>query len=70
MAKEITKDTTLEEILKAPGGERILRKYNFPCLGCSMAKFEMKSLKIGEVCETYNLYLDKILKDLNEKIKK
>ena len=70
MVKEITKDTTLEEILKAPGGERILRKYNLPCLSCPMAKFEMEKLKIGEVCEMYGIDCVKLIGELNEKSKK
>ncbi len=56
--KKITKDTTLAEILEFPGTEKILSKYNLPCLGCPMAKFEMENLKIGRVCQMYNIDID------------
>jgi len=63
--RKITKDTTLSEILGSKGAEKILSKYNLPCLTCPMAKFEASKLKIGEVCKGYGINLDKLLKDLN-----
>lgn len=69
MKKEITRNTTLAEIYKISGTEEVLAKYNLPCLGCPMAKFEIENLKIGEVCETYGINLEGLLKELNEKTK-
>ena len=69
MAK-ITKDTTLAEILKNPEVEKILAKYNFPCLSCPFAELEMENLKIGEVCQMYGIDLEKLLRELNETLKK
>ena len=66
MEDKITKDTTLSEILKYSEAEKILAKYNLPCLGCPFAKFEMENLKIGEVCKTYNIDLKNLLKELNK----
>lgn len=66
MEDKITKDTTLAEILKYSEAEKILAKYNLPCLGCPFAKFEMENLKIGEVCKTYNIDLKNLLKELNK----
>ena len=66
MKDKITKDTTLAEILKHSEAEKILAKYNLPCLGCPFAKFEMENLKIGEVCKTYNIDLKNLLKELNK----
>jgi hypothetical protein len=63
---KITQNTTLEKILEKKGAEKVLAKYNLPCLSCPMAKFEISLLKIGEVCKMYNLPLEKILKDLNK----
>ena len=63
---EFTKDTTLAEILQKEGADKILAKYNVPCLTCPMAKFEMEKLKIGEIAKMYNLDLEKILADLNK----
>ena len=40
MAK-ITEDTTLAKILKYPEAEKILAKYNLPCLDCPFAKMEL-----------------------------
>ena len=63
---KITKDTTLAELLKSSEAEKILAKYNLPCLGCPFAKFEMENLKIGEVCKMYNIDLKNLLKELNK----
>ena len=63
---KITKDTTLAKILNYPEAEKILAKYNLPCLGCPFAKFEMENLKIGEVCKMYNIDLKNLLKELNK----
>jgi len=67
---KITRKTTLAEILNYPETEKILAKYNLPCLTCPMAKFEIENLKIGDVCKIYNLDCKKILKELNETLKK
>ena len=66
--KKITKDAVLAEIFKKPGTEKILAKYNLPCLHCPMAKFELDKLTLGQVCRVYNLDLKKIISDLNKKI--
>lgn len=67
---KITENTTLEEILRYPDLRDILLKYNLPCFGCPFASFEMGILKIGEVCKMYGIDLEKLLKELNEKINK
>ncbi len=77
--EKITKDTNLAEILELPGADhirkkfsnrarKILAKYNLPCLGCPMAKFEIQNLKLGEVCKMYRIDIEKVLRELNEKI--
>jgi hybrid cluster-associated redox disulfide protein len=63
----ITKSTILSEILKKKGAEEILMKYNLPCLTCPMAKFEIENLKLGQVCETYDINIEKLLAELNKK---
>lgn len=63
---KITKDTALAEILKMPGAERILAKYNLPCLNCPFAELEMENLKIGRVCKMYGIDIEKVLKELNK----
>jgi len=65
MAK-ITEDTTLAEILKNQGAEKILVKYNLPCLSCPFAKFEIENLTIGQVCKMYGIDLENLLKELNK----
>ena len=54
------------EILKIKDGEKILAKHNVPCLGCAMAQYEIKELKIGEVCKVYGIDPVKLLKELNK----
>ena len=61
----ITKNSTLAEIIKKKGAEKILAKNGVPCLSCPMAEFEVDKLQIGEVCKSYGLKLTKILKELN-----
>ena len=67
--KKIDKDTTLEEVLKYKGSEKVLGKYNVPCLTCPFAKMEMGVLKIGDICRNYNISLDGLVNDLNELFK-
>lgn len=67
---KITENSTLAEILKIEGADRILAKHNLPCVSCPFAKYEMEKLKIGKVCEMYEINLENLLKDLNEKAQK
>jgi len=69
MKNKITKNTSLAEILKKPGAEKILAKYNLPCLTCPFASLEMEDLKIGKICEMYKIDIDNLLKDLNKENK-
>jgi len=64
---KVTKDTTLAKVLEIKGAEKILSKFEMPCLGCAMAQMEMDSLKLGDICNMYGL--DKMLKELNKDIK-
>jgi len=64
-AGKIGVETTLAEILKKNGAEKILMENGVPCLSCPMASFEIDNLIIGEVCKMYGLDLKKILKELN-----
>lgn len=70
MIKKITKNTILEEILKIPDAEKILAKYNFPCISCPMAAYESKVLKIGQTAKIYGIDVDNLIKELNNQIKK
>jgi len=63
---KIIAKTTLEKILDKKGAEKVLEKNGVPCVSCPMAKMEMDSLKIGDICKMYGLDLEKILKELNK----
>lgn len=63
---KITEKTTLAEILERPGSEKILSRYNLPCLHCPMSRFEAGSLKLGEVARMYGLDLKGMLRELNK----
>jgi len=67
---EIKADTTLAEILKFPQAEKILAKFNLPCLSCPFAKMEVEELKIGQVCQMYGIAAEKLLEELNRGLKK
>jgi hypothetical protein len=66
--KKITKNTSLAEVLKHSGAEKILAKYNVPCVTCPFAKMEMDKLKIGQICKIYGIDIDKLLRELNKKL--
>ena len=67
---KITKNTTLAKVLEINGAEKILSKFQMPCLGCAMAQIEMDTLKLGDICNMYGIDLDKLLKELNMIVKK
>ena len=62
---QFTKNALLSEILQYPRANKVLTKYNVPCLSCPFLGYELGKLTIGEVGETYNIDLDKLLKELN-----
>ena len=68
MPKKFTKNSSLAEILKNPKGEKILAKYNLPCLTCPMARFEVENLKLGEVCKMYKIDIENLIKELNKNL--
>ncbi|PIO04451.1 hypothetical protein COT48_00405 [Candidatus Woesearchaeota archaeon CG08_land_8_20_14_0_20_47_9] len=61
---KVSKDTTLEEVMKVRGAEAVLSKYKLPCLHCPMARMEMGALKLGEVCKAYGIDLKRVLEEL------
>lgn len=63
---EIKEETTLAEILENPELEKVLEKYNLPCLGCPMASLELKTLTISKICRIFKLDLKKVLEELNK----
>jgi len=68
--KFITEKSTLEEVLKYDESLPILMKYGLPCLTCPIAKIEMRNLKIGEAARMYGINVEKLIKELNEAIRK
>ncbi len=62
---KITKDTTLAKVLGLNGAEKILSRFQIPCLGCAMAQIEMDTLKLGDICNMYGIDLKNLLKELN-----
>jgi hypothetical protein len=66
VTKEVTQDTLLADVLKIPGAEEILHKYNLPCMGCPMMGFEIGMLKIGDTARAYGIDYKKLIEDLNK----
>ncbi len=64
--KKITKNTKLSEVLEIKGAEKILLKYGVPCLHCPMASMELGFLKLGDICKTYGIDANKLIKELNK----
>ena len=63
--KKITAKTVLAEVLEIQDAEKVLAKYNVPCLFCPMAAMEASSLSISEIAAMYGLDLENLLKELN-----
>ncbi|MCX6742968.1 MAG: hypothetical protein NT116_01910 [Candidatus Parcubacteria bacterium] len=63
---KITEKITLSDVLSIKGAEKILEKYNFPCLSCPFAKVEMEKLKLGEICKNYNIDVDGLISELKK----
>jgi hypothetical protein len=68
--KKFDKNTKLSEVIGNEKFETVLSKFNFPCLNCPMAQYEMSYLTLGQVADSYGLDIDKILKELNKVIDK
>ncbi len=62
----IKKQSTLKQILEIKGTDQILINHHVPCLFCPMMKQEMDQLTIGQICEMYEIDLEKLLTDLNK----
>lgn len=67
---KITKKTKLSKLLDNKIAQKVLEKYDFPCLSCPHARFEMEKLELGNVCEMYDINSSKLIKELNEKLNK
>ncbi|MEA3329982.1 MAG: hypothetical protein U9Q06_04535 [Nanoarchaeota archaeon] len=65
MAK-ITKKSTLEKVLKLKGAEKVLEKFEIPCLHCPMARFEIGNLTLEIICANYGINLKKLIKELEK----
>ena len=63
---KVTKDTKLSELLNNPKAQKILAKYNLPCLSCPFAEMETESLKLGDVCKMYGINLKALTEELNK----
>ena len=61
----ITPETTLEEILKMDGSEKVFREFSLPCLDCPFLRMEMSRLMIGDVAKMYGIDIKKMLDKLN-----
>lgn len=68
--KKIDKKTTLEKVLKIEGADKILAKYEVPCLACPFAEIEMGELTLETICNNYGIDLKLLIKELNELLKK
>jgi hybrid cluster-associated redox disulfide protein len=64
--KNITKDSTLGEVMSIKGSTDVLMMHNVPCVSCPYARMEMDKLTIGEICSQYGIELEPLLKELNE----
>ncbi len=61
-----TKDTKLREILDNEKSKGVLTEHGVPCASCPFARMELDILTIGEICESYDIDLEKLLENLNK----
>ena len=64
--KKYSKNSTLAEVLKDSKNQKILEKFNVPCLTCPFAQMEMNSLKLEQIAKLYQIDLEKLLEELNQ----
>ena len=67
---KITQKTKLSKLLDDKKAQKVLEKYDFPCISCPYARLEMEVLELGNVCEMYNIDSTKLIKELNDKLNK
>ncbi len=63
---KITENSTLKEVLKIEGIEKVLLKHNVPCVSCPFAKIEMENLTLKNIAESYNINLKKLVDDIKK----
>ena len=66
---KVDEHTKLGKIMKIRGMDKILKKYSVPCVSCPMAKMEIDSLEIGDVCNIYGLKTKELLLEINKTLK-
>ena len=64
---KINQDTLLKEVFSDPKKVKVLAKYHLPCLNCPLAFFEIENLTLKEVSQRYDIDLEKLLKELNQR---
>jgi len=67
---KITKKTKLSKLIDDKKAQKVLEKYDFPCISCPHARLEMEILELGSICEMYGIDSVKLIKELNEKLNK
>lgn len=65
---KVTKKTKLSKLIDDKKAQKVLEKFDFPCISCPHARMEMEVLEIGNVCEIYDIDSTKLIKELNEKL--
>jgi hypothetical protein len=65
-SKKINENTVLGDAIALKGADKVMHDNKVPCMHCPMAKMEMDTLKIGQICKMYGLDEKKLIKELNE----
>ena len=63
---KFSEESTLGEIINAPGAYEILKKHGVPCVTCPMMAYELNSLKLKDVSKMYGIELKGLLEDLGK----
>ena len=63
-SNKIDKNTKLLDLLDNPKLVEVLQQHNLPCLFCPFARFEAQDLTLAQICQTYDLDIISLVKDL------
>jgi len=67
--EKVTEDSMLGRIIHDERIIPLLEKYNFPCVGCPLAQYELEKLKVVEIAKFYGINAEEMIKEINTYLK-
>ena len=63
--EKVTEQTLLGEVINDERIIPILKKYNFPCVSCPLAQYELEKLKVIDIAKFYGINAEEVIKEIN-----